>query len=149
MRWNDVNRFALKPAIADINQTSRLTLTATPHKVGRTVTGITIAWAEKEPDRKRDTKRELDRPKTGRRARRDGTEETLALAFPEHGTVRDTQPWDRIARTAAPKLDGGHVPDLRKLADAFRKWCSEKTIRLDATAIEKTFTTWCKSYSAR
>lgn len=149
MRWNDVNRFALKSAIAEINQTSRMVLTSTPRKVGRTVTGVTIAWAEKEPDRKRETKREMERPKIGRKARRDGTAEMLALTFPEHGTVRDTQPWDRIARDTAPRLEGGHVPDLRTLANAFRKWCGEKSIPLDAASIEKTFTTWCKSYSAR
>ncbi|MFG6535645.1 hypothetical protein ACGYK5_17610, partial [Sulfitobacter sp. 1A16787] len=127
----------------------RLTLTVTPRKSGRTVTGITIAWAEKEPERKRDTKRELERPKVGRKARRDGTAETLALTFPEHGTIRDTPPWDRIARETAPKLEGGHVPDLRQLADAFRKWCGEKSIPFDAVSIEKVFTTWCKNYSTR
>lgn len=147
-RFADLNRRALSAAIAEINQTSRLTLTVTPRKSGRTVTGITIAWAEKEPERKRDTKRELERPKVGRKARRDGTAETPTLTFPEHGTIRDTQPWDRIARDTAPKLEGGHVPDLRQLADAFRKWCGEKSIPLDATSIEKTFTTWCKRYSA-
>ena len=148
-RFADLNRRALSSAIDEINQTSRLTLTATPLKSGRTVTGIAISWAEKEQERKRDTKRELDRPKTGRKARRDGTAETPALIFPERGTVRDTQPWDRIAREAAPRLEGGHVPDLRKLADAFRKWCREKYIPLDAVSIEKTFSTWCRSYSVR
>lgn len=46
-RWNDVNNFALKPAIAEINQTSRLMLTATPNKIGRTVASVTLAWEEK------------------------------------------------------------------------------------------------------
>lgn len=54
-----------------------------------------------------------------------------------------------IARENAPRIDGRHVPDLRKLADTFRKWRSEKSIPLDGSSIEKTFTTWCKSYSAR
>lgn len=39
-----MNKRALSPAIAEINQTSRLTLTATPRKVGRTVTSVTISW---------------------------------------------------------------------------------------------------------
>lgn len=148
-RWNDVNRFALKPAISEINQTSRLTLTATPKKVGRTVASVTIGWEEKPLNGKWDARRELERPKVGRKARRDGTAETPVLSFPKHGTIRDTKPWGRIARDNAPKLEGGHVPDLRQLADAFRKWCGEKSIPLDAASIEKTFTTWCKSYSAR
>ena len=71
-RWNDVNNFALTPAIAEINQTSRLTLTATPRKVGRTVASVTTSWEEKPLEQKQHAKRELDRPKVGRKARREG-----------------------------------------------------------------------------
>lgn len=149
LRWNDVNRFALKPAIIEINQISRLILIVTPNKVGRSVASVTIAWKQKASDQKRASKRELDRPKAGRKARRDGTAEMPALEFPASGTIRDARPWGRIARDTAPKLDGRHVPDLLKLADAFRTWCADKEIPLDAPSIEKTFTTWCKSYSAR
>lgn len=149
MRFADLNRRALTPAIVEISQLSRLTLTATPNKIGRSVASVTIAWEQKEADQKRATRRELDRPKVGRKSRRDGTAETPALAFPASGTIRDTRPWGRIARDTAPKLEGGHVPDLLKMANAFRKWCLDKAIPLDAPSIEKTFTTWCKSYSAR
>jgi len=148
-RWNDVNRFALKPAIAEINQTSRLTLTATPRKIGRTVASVTIAWEEKPQEAKQEARRELARPKVGRKERRDGTAETPVVAFPVSGSVKGIVPWDRVARENAPKLQGGHVPDLRVLADSFRKWCSDKSIPLDMRNIEKTFTTWCKSYSPR
>lgn len=146
-RFSNLNLRALQPAIAEINQISRLTLTATHHKIGRTVASVEIAW-EVKPN-PTEAKRELDRPKMGRKARRDGRTETPVLAFPANGTIRDAQPWDGIARNHSPKLDGGHVPDLRKLADAFRKWCVEKSIPFDMTNIEKTFTTWCKSYSPR
>jgi hypothetical protein len=145
--WNDVKRFALQPAVAEINQLSRLTLTATPRKIGRTVASVEIAW-EVKPDPAA-TKAEHNRSKVGRKARRDGTAETPVLAFPASGSIKDTQPWDKIARDNAPRIDGRHVPDLRKLADAFRKWCDGKSINLDASSIEKSFTTWCKSYSAR
>ena len=148
-RFADLNRDVLKPAIAEINQTSRLTLTATRHKIGHTVASVTIAWEEKETEKKQSTKAELDRPRVGRKARRDGTAETPVTAFPDSGSVKNTEPWDRIARDNAPRIDGRHVPDLRMLADTFRKWCGEKSISLDTASIEKTFTTWCKSYSAR
>lgn len=148
-RFSNLNQRVIIPAIAEINQTSRMTLTAKPHKIGRAVVSVTIAWGEKPHEQKRDAKRELDRPKVGRKARRDGTVETLLTAFPDFGSVKDTEPWNEIARDNAPRIDGRHVPDLRILADAFRKWCREKSIRLDATSIEKTFRTWCKSYSAR
>lgn len=146
-RFSNLTQKALHPAIQEINHLSRLTLTATYHKIGRTVGSVEIAW-EVKPD-PTETKRELDRPKVGRKARRDGTAETPIVAFPEFGSVKDCQPWDRIAREHAPKLQGIHVPDLRVLADTFRKWCAEKSIPLDMTSIEKTFTTWCKNYSPR
>jgi hypothetical protein len=147
-RFSHLKSRAILPAIAEINSDlTRLTLTATLHKIGRTVAEVEIAWEVKEDLTK--VKRELDHSKVGRKARRNGTAETLVLSFPEHGTIRDTPTWDRIARDNAPKLDGGHVPDLRNLADAFRKWCAEKSIPLDMQNIEKSFTTWCKSYSAR
>ena len=71
------------------------------------------------------------------------------MAFPAAGSVKNIEPWDRIARDNAPRIDGRHVPDLCMLADTFRKWCGERSISLDTASIEKTFTTWCKSYSAR
>lgn len=147
-RFADLNKHIIKPAIAEINSDiTRLHLTATYHKIGRTVAEVEIAWEVKEELNK--VKDELDRPKVGRKARRDGTAETPIIVFPDFGSVKDTQPWDMIARDHAPRIDGRHVPDLRVLADTFRKWCVEKSIPLDATSIEKIFTTWCKSYSAR
>jgi hypothetical protein len=148
-RLADLRRFAIEPAVSEISQLSRLTLTATLNKIGRTVASVTISWEEKEQKQKQSTKAELDRPKVGRKARRDGTAETPVTTFPASGSVKDTQPWDLIARDNAPRIDGRHVPDLRVLSDAFRKWCVEKSIPLDMRNIEKTFTTWCKSYSPR
>jgi hypothetical protein len=142
--FSNLKKWALEPAIAEINSDlTRLTLTATYHKIGRTVAEVEIAWEVKEDLTK--VKAEHDRPKVGRKARIDGTAESPVLTFPASGSIKDTQPWDKIARDNAPRIDGQHVPDLRQLADAFRKWCDGKSINLD----EKTFTTWCKSYSAR
>ena len=146
-RFADLNRRALESSITEINQLSRLTLTATPNKVGRTVASVAITW-EVKPD-PTETKRELDRPKVGRAARREGMADAPARSFPPSGSVKDTQPWDMIAREHAPKLDGRHTPDLLQLAEAFRKWCGGKSIPLDADSIEKIFTSWCKSYLPR
>ncbi|WP_419737855.1 replication initiation protein, partial [Ruegeria sp.] len=145
-RWNDVNRFALKPAIAEINQLSRLHLTATPKKVGRTVAEITITWQEKELDQRRETRQELDRPKIGRKARRDGSAETPVLSFPSSGSVKGDRFWDPLAREHVNRLQGGHVPDLRILAESFRSWCAAKDIPLNARAIDKTFIGFCRRY---
>jgi hypothetical protein len=145
-RFADLNRDIIKPAIAEINQTSRLTLTATPRKIGRTVASVTISWEEKPLEQKQDAKRELDRPKVGRKARRDGTAETPVLAFPKSGSLKGTEPWDSLARTHVTRVQGGHIPDLRGLTDAFRNWCEAKAIPLDAKGIDRTFTGFCKTY---
>jgi hypothetical protein len=147
-RFATLKQRIIEAAITEINSDlTRLTLTATYHKIGRTVASVEIAWEVKEDLDK--VKREQTYSKVGRKARRDGTAETPVVAFPEFGSVKDCQPWDRIARGNAPRLEGRHTPDLRQLADTFRKWCAEKSIPLDMTSIEKTFTTWCKNYSAR
>ena len=145
-RWNDVNNFALTPAIAEINQTSRLTLTAAPRKVGRTVASVTISWEEKPLEQKQGARRELDRPKVGRKARREGTAEAPALTFPKSGSLKGSEPWDSLARAHVTRIQGGHVPDLRGLTDAFRNWCEAKAIPLDANGIDRTFIGFCKSY---
>lgn len=147
-RFSNFKAKALSHAVDEINSDlTRLHLTVTYHKVGRTVAEVEIGWAVKDDLTK--VKAELDRPKVGRKARQDGTAEMSVLTFPASGSVKYTHPWDRIARDNAPRIDGRHVPDLRKLADTFRKWCGEKSIPLDGSSIEKTFATWCKSYSAR
>jgi hypothetical protein len=145
-QFGHLNSRAIQPAIAEINQTSRLMLTATPRKVGRTVASVTISWEEKPLEQKKDTRRELDRPKAGRKARREGTAETPVLAFPKSGSLKGSEPWDSLARTHVTRVQGGHIPDLRGLTDAFRNWCEAKAIPLDAKGIDRTFTGFCKTY---
>ena len=146
--FSALKRWVVEPAISEINSDlTRLNLTATYHKIGRTVAEIEIAWEVEEDLTK--VKAELDRPKVGRKARQEGTSETVAPSFPETGGLKYSKPWEQIARDNAPKLQGGHVPDLSKLADSFREWCVDKSIKLDAQSTEKTFTTWCKSYAPR
>ena len=147
-RFADLRRNIITPVISEINSdVTRLQLTVSYHKIGRTVAEVEIAWDVKKDLTK--VRAEQDRPKVGRKARRNGTAEHAVLAVPASGSVKDAQPWDRIARDLAPRIQGNHLPDLRVLADTFRKWCDGKSIPLDAPSIEKTFTTWCKSYSVR
>ena len=69
-RFSNLNRWALRPAIDEINQLSRFDLKAVPRKTGRKVTAVEICWKVKEdPSQVKD---ELRRPKVGRKARREG-----------------------------------------------------------------------------
>ncbi|WIA59376.1 replication initiation protein (plasmid) [Sphingobium sp. WTD-1] len=132
-RFSNLNQRVLQPAIAEINQTSRLTLTATPRKIGRTVASVTIAWTEKPMEGKQQARRELDRPKVGRKARRDGTADAPPLAFPASGSIKYAPgPWADVPNPS------GRDRDL--MADDFRAWCKSKGIPLDAPTILQTWT---------
>ncbi|WP_408595399.1 replication initiation protein (plasmid) [Paracoccus marcusii] len=136
-RWTHLNRDAIQPAIAEINQTSRLTLTATPRKVGRTVASVTIAWEEKPLEAKKETRRELDGSKVGRKARRDGTAESPVRAFPETGGITYSPYWIEVKRAAGCNRDNSLI------AADFRRFCDTKGIRLDAHNIEELFSSFC------
>ena len=136
-RFADFNRRAIQPAIAEINQTSRLTLTATPRKVGRTVASVTIAWEEKPQEAKKEARRELDSSKVGRKARRDGTAESLVRAFPETGSITYSPRWIELKRAAGCNKDNGLI------ASDFRRFCEAKGIKLDARNIEELFSNFC------
>lgn len=135
-RFADLNRRALQASIEEINQLSRLTLTATPNKIGRTVATVTIAWEEKaDPAAMR---RELDRPKVGRKARRDGSAETVAATFPAAGGITYSPHWQKIKR------DAGCNKDDQLIASDFRRFCAGKGIALDAKNIETVFARYCR-----
>ena len=138
VRWTHLYRDALKPAIVEINQLSRLALTATPNKIGRTVASVTIGWAI-NPD-PIEAKRELDRANIGRKVRREGTGETPIAAFPAAGSIRFLDPWERLARENCNRDHG-------KIADAFRSFCQQRKIKLDARSIEQKFVNFCASQS--
>ena len=141
-RFATLKQRIITPAIAEINSDlTRLHLTAIYHKIGRTVAEVEIAWTLKEDLTK--IKDELDRPKVGRRARRDGTAEVPVSEFPADGPIQYAEPWATIARTH------GNGKDINLIASDFRAWCSSKKIALagpdTAPNIPKTFKSFCKS----
>jgi len=146
-RFATFNQRVLKPAVDEINSDiTRFDLEVTYHKRGRTVAVVEIEWLVKDDLGK--VSAELDRPKAGRRARRDGSAETPVLEFPVSGSVKGTK-FEQIARDHAPKIEGRHVPDLLTLSADFRSWCAGKSISFDGPSIEKTFTGWAKKYHPR
>ncbi len=136
-RFADLRRNIITPVIAEINSdVTRLQLTVSYHKIGRTVAEVEIAWDVKKDLIK--VKAELDRPKTGRKARREGAAETLVNPFPATGGIRYSQPWGEIAK------QHGNGKDINLIANDFRKWCKSKSIPLDGANIEKQFESFCK-----
>lgn len=135
VRFSNLKQIALTPAIEEINQLSRLTLTATPNKIGRTVASVTIGWRVK--DDPTEAKRELAGSKMGRAARRNGTAEMPAAAFPETGGITYSPRWIELKRAA------GCNKDNELIASDFRRFCRERRINLAAANIEKVFSDFC------
>lgn len=134
-RFSNLNQRVIQPSIAEINQLSRLILTATPNKVGRTVASVTISWQVK--DDPTPAKRELQGHSAGRKARRNGSAETVARSFPASGGIEFDQHWRDLKRAAGCNMDNTMI------ADKFRAWCAGKGLALDAQNIEQAFSSFC------
>lgn len=72
-RFSNLSQKAIKPAIDEINQISRLDLTVTPVKVGRSVAAVSIGWTVKGAADTAAAARELKSHSVGRKARRAGS----------------------------------------------------------------------------
>lgn len=78
-----------------------------------------------------------------------GEPETVANApaaivtetFPAHGSI-SYSPWAAIVREHAPKP----TPDVDSVANAFRRWATEKNIDLTAPNIERVFAGFCRKW---
>jgi hypothetical protein len=145
-RFSNLNLRAIQPAISEINSDlTRLHLTATLHKIGRTVASVTIAW-EVKPDLTK-VKAELDRPKVGRKERREGAVDVLVPPFPSSGGLSPSialdAHWRALFEAHVTRIQGGHLPDSKLVCDAFRKSRGDK---LDDTTTEKHFINFCKAW---
>jgi hypothetical protein len=78
LRWQDMRRFVLDRALAEINQLAGFRAEYMPLKQGRRVAGVRFAWSLKNHDDLVKAQKELDRPRVGRKARRAGLVETIA-----------------------------------------------------------------------
>lgn len=77
-RWQDLKRRALDPAVSEINHLAGFRAAYLPITRGRRVVGVTLAWGLKDGDELVEAHRELERPRTGRTARREGKVEAIA-----------------------------------------------------------------------
>ena len=133
--WSDFRVKALNAAIEEVNQSSRFRVSYRITKLERRkTTEIELAWEVKEA--LEEAKREQEAHSVARKGRR--AEAKAPLALPEAGSVKYTDPWERLARE-------GCNWDHGKIADAFRSFCSQKGIKLSAKNIEAVFVNFCQS----
>lgn len=148
-RWDMLKRKALEPAIAEVNQLSAFSVSYEPIKRGRSVAAVRLSWGEKDARGRQAAKKELDQPRAGRRARREGTVEEVTPAaapaalgpFPASGTIAYGD-WDKLVKRHIPK----GTPDVDRVAEAFRRRVKESGQSLAASNVEQHFVRFCLNW---
>lgn len=77
--FGNLNQYAIKPALLEVNALADFTVTIVPIKLGRRVTGVLMGWGVKDIEGRKAVFEELRRPKVGRKARISGTVEEISL----------------------------------------------------------------------
>ena len=80
LKWQDLNAWAIEGAIAEVNQLAGFHAGYVPIKRGRKIVGVSLTWGMKDHQSRVEAMKELDRPKVGRKARRNGSAEAIINA---------------------------------------------------------------------
>lgn len=79
LRFPDFNKYALQPALREVNALSDHTIEVGVVKRGKRVAQLILTWMEKTPDQKRDALKEVERCSVGRAVRISGTVERVTF----------------------------------------------------------------------
>ena len=149
--FSDFRKYALEPAIAEVNQLTGLRVSYELIKRGRggKVHSIVLDWKAGTPAERAQVARELEATRVGRKARREGNVDQLSLPdvdppqveFPKDGKIRFTA-FEAIARVSLPEP----LPDLHMVGERFAKWAKAKSIPLRGERVTETFASVCKQW---
>lgn len=78
-RLADFNKYCLKLALAEVNQLTDFDVEVIALKTGRTVERLRLAWFKKSPSRMKAAHQEREKSRIGRKARRDGSVDLIAI----------------------------------------------------------------------
>jgi hypothetical protein len=78
VRWPDLRRYCLEPAVAEVAALSDCHVRIDPIKQGKAVTQVRLSWFPKDEAGLKAAFKELQRHRVGRKARISGTVETVA-----------------------------------------------------------------------
>lgn len=79
-RWNNLDQWVLRPALAEINQLAGFVVGYIPLRHGRKIVGVRLTWGQKDHEGRVQALKELEASKVGRKARREGQVELIAKA---------------------------------------------------------------------
>lgn len=75
--FKNLNSRAIQPAVTEVNAISPYRVGIEPRKVGRRVASVIMGWNVKGEDELREAQREIERHRTGRKARVEGTADRI------------------------------------------------------------------------
>lgn len=73
--YGNLNKFAITPALLEVNALAEFSASVTPLKEGKRVSAVLLSWSMKTVEGRRAAWEELQRPRVGRKARLAGTVE--------------------------------------------------------------------------
>lgn len=76
--FGNLNKFAITPALLEINALAEFTVTVVPQKLGKRVAGVILGWGMKDIEGRKAAWAELQRSRVGRKARIAGKVEMAA-----------------------------------------------------------------------
>ena len=148
--WSDLKKRAIDPALTEVNALCPLfSVQIDPVKIGKAVRRVVVTWDAKPAftDMEQRAVAEVNRHKAGRKARINGTAETVVQSFPESGRIDLDSFWKPIAKSALPLLPGTNTTAALDLVGSdFIKWTQRKGIPLDAPRIQSAFEGFCRQY---
>lgn len=97
--WHNLKTRAIDLAVSEVNQLAGFTAAYRPIKRGRRIVAVELAWGKKDPADLIEAQKELDRPRVGRTARRNGVVETIAQ---ERHRLAESLAQAGLSRTSEP-----------------------------------------------
>lgn len=75
--YKNLNKFAIEPSLIEVNALAPFSVAIAVKKDGKRVVGFMLSWSVKTEDGMKEAYAEMHRPKVGRKARLNGTTETV------------------------------------------------------------------------
>ncbi len=84
--YGNLNKIAIRPALAEVNALAMFGVKMVPRKEGRKVVGVSVGWWQKDVEAMQEAYAEVERPKVGRKARIAGEVEDVATVLHERAS---------------------------------------------------------------
>lgn len=144
-RWQDFKAYALKPAIAEVNQHAGFTVRYAHAKQGRTVFAVVLSWEKKPGQAHKASNPKLDTSKAGGIPQSKGVagkavdgESAPMIEFPA-GSIRFTA-FEAIAKANLPEP----MRDIDQVAEVFRAAAKRGRKPLRGEIVTELFAAFCR-----